>query len=104
MLANGSTGSVAWVENMPDIVTLQDVDETCVQLSDKSDNDLIRRGRKIALKVIHRFAGGIPELEVVRIETVFRPYWVAFYGDVAEGKKVRYKPIPADACDSYRSF
>lgn len=104
MLANGSTGSVSWVESMPDIVTLKNVDEDTVQLSDKDDEYLTRRGRKIAIKVIHRHVGGIPELKVLKIESVFRPYWVAFYGDMVEGNKVRYMPIAADGCGSHRSI
>lgn len=104
MLANGSTGTAAWVDSMPEIDTLKAVDEKSVQLSDKDDEYLIRKGRKVALRVMHRFIGGIPELEVLRIESVFRPYWVAYYGEMIEGNKVRYIPIPADGCGSHRSF
>lgn len=104
MLANGSTGSVSWVESMPDIITVEAVDENIVQLSDKDDEYLSSRGRRVAMRVIHRFAGGIPELKVLKIESVFRPYWIAFYGDVVEGSKVRYLPIAADGCGSHRSF
>ncbi|MTK13313.1 MAG: hypothetical protein F8N39_14880 [Clostridiaceae bacterium] len=104
MLANGSTGSVSWVESMPDIVELKDIDENTIQLSDKDDEYLTRRGRKIAIKVIHRHVGGIPEIKVLKIESVFRPYWLAFYGDMVEGNKVRYMPIAADGCGSHRSI
>ncbi|HVI41989.1 MAG TPA: hypothetical protein VM577_15160 [Anaerovoracaceae bacterium] len=103
MLANGSTGSVSWVDSMPDIVTIKDVDDLDVQLSDREDDDLCKRGKKIATQVIHRHVGGVPELELIKIESVFRPYWIAFYGDVVEGNKVRYKPIAADGCGSFRS-
>jgi hypothetical protein len=103
LLANGSTGSVAWVDSMPDIVKIKNVDDLDIQLSDKKDDALTRRGKKIATQVIHRHIGGVPYLELIKMESVFRPYWIAFYGDVIEGKKVRYKPIAADGCGTFRS-
>lgn len=103
LLANGSTGSVSWVDSMPDIILLKNIDSNIVQLSDRDNEYLISRGRRLATKVMHRHIGGVPELEVLKIESVFRPYWIALYGDVIEGKKIRYKPIAADGCGSYRS-
>ncbi|OBR94381.1 hypothetical protein CLRAG_15480 [Clostridium ragsdalei P11] len=104
LLANGSTGSVSWVDSMPDIIELKEVDSNSIQLSDKDDDYLILKARKLALKVVHRHVGGIPEFKVLKIESVFRPYWIALYGDVAEGNKVRYMPIAADGCGSHRSM
>lgn len=103
MLADGSTGSISWVESMPEAVIMKGIDELKVQKSDKENDYLVSRGRRIATQVLHRHVGGVPELEVVSIETVYRPYWIAFYGDVIEGKRVRYKPIPADGCGSHRT-
>lgn len=103
LLANGSTGSVSWVDSMPEIILLSNIDSNIVQSSDRDNEYLISRGRRVATKVMHRHIGGVPELEVLKIESVFRPYWIAFYGDAIEGKKVRYKPIAADGCGSYRS-
>lgn len=103
MLANGSTGSVAWVDSLPEIVTMYNVDDEDIQLSDQDDNRMISRGKKIATQVIHRHVGGVPSLELVEIESVFRPYWIAFYGEVVQGNKVRYKPISADGCGTFRT-
>ncbi|WP_371371707.1 hypothetical protein [Sporomusa aerivorans] len=98
MLADGSNSSVAWVDTMPDVVTLADVHEDQIQYSDKDEKTLVNRGRSVALKVVHRHVGGIPEIRTVLVESVFRPYWVAFFGEVADGKKVYYSPIAADGC------
>ena len=103
LLANGSTGSVSWVDSMPEIVLIKNIDSNIVQTSDRDNAYMISRGRRLATKVMHRHIGGVPELEVLKIESVFRPYWIAFYGDAIEGKKVRYKPIAADGCGSYRT-
>jgi len=104
MLANGSTGSVSWIESMPEIVTMNGVDENAIQLSDRNDDRLVSRCRKVAVRVMHRFAGGIPELEVLSIESVYRPFWIALYGNTSANNKCRYLPIAADLCGSHRSF
>ncbi|MBN7772955.1 hypothetical protein [Clostridium aminobutyricum] len=103
MLANGSTGSVAWVDSLPEVVTIEDVEDDDIQLSDQEEDLLIKRGKKIATQVIHRHIGGVPNLELMEIESVFRPYWIAFYGEVIVGNKVRYKPIAADGCGTFRT-
>jgi hypothetical protein len=35
---------------------------------------------------------------------VYRPYYVAFYGKVVQGERVRYLPIAADGCRVHRTF
>ena len=103
LLANGSTGSVSWVDSMPEIISLKNIDSNIVQPSDRDDEYMINRGRRLATKVMHRHIGGVPEFQVLKIESVYRQYWIAFYGEAIEGKKVRYKPIAADGCGSHRS-
>ncbi|HEY3426377.1 MAG TPA: hypothetical protein VGL27_16390 [Negativicutes bacterium] len=104
MLADGSNGSVSWVNSLPEVVTLQDVDESQVQYSIKNDNDVINKGMMLALKVVHRHVGGLPDIKMLKLEKVFRPYWVAFFGEVIIGNKVRYSPIAADGCGVHRTF
>lgn len=104
MLADGSNSSVAWVETMPDIVTVEGVQDEQIQYSDRDEKTLINRGRSVALKVVHRHVGGIPEIREIMVESVFRPYWVAFFGEVAEGKKVYYSPIAADGCKMQKTI
>ncbi len=104
VLGDGSTGAVAWVESLPRIVELSGVDENIVQWADQRDDRLANRARALALKVVHRHVGGVPEINLLRVESIFRPYWIAFYGEVIEGRKVRYLPIPADGAGSHRSF
>ncbi|HWR07147.1 hypothetical protein [Sporomusa sp.] len=104
MLADGSNNSVAWVDTMPGVVSMTDVSEDQVQYTDKDEAYLIKKGRSVALKVVHRHAGGIPEIEQVTVESVFRPYWIAFFGEVIEGKKVHYSPIAADGCNVHKTF
>lgn len=104
ILANGSTGSAAWVDSMPEIVNLKNIDENSIQFSDKDEELLINKGRKLASRVVHRYIGRIPEVKLIKSESIFRPFWVAFYGEVKQNQKVYYVPISADGCGSHRSF
>ncbi|MGO0916367.1 hypothetical protein ACTPEM_24885, partial [Clostridioides difficile] len=47
------------------------------------------------VQVKDRFMGGIPEIEIVKIESIFRPYWVVFFGKVELNRRVSYLPIEA---------
>ncbi len=104
MLADGSNSSVAWVDTMPSVVTLENVQEEQLQYSARDEQFLINKGRSVALKVVHRHVGGIPEIRELKVESVFRPYWIAFFGEVIEGKKVHYTPIAADGCKIQKTF
>jgi hypothetical protein len=104
MLADGSNSSVAWVDTMPDVVTLENVHEDQVQYSEKDDKFLINRGRSAALKIVHRNIGGIPEIREIQVASIFRPYWITFFGEVAEGKKVYYSPIAADGYKIHKTI
>ncbi|WP_094605357.1 hypothetical protein SPSIL_002370 [Sporomusa silvacetica DSM 10669] len=104
MLADGTNGSVAWVDSMPGMVMLDNVAESQVQYVEKDDEYIINKGRGIALKVVHRHAGGIPEIKMLSIDSVFRPYWIAFFDEVIEGKKVHYCPVAADGCGMHRTI
>lgn len=104
MLADGTTGSVAWVDSMPGMVTRDNVTEDQVQYADKDDEYIVRKGQSVALKVVHRHVGGIPEIKMITIDSVFRPYWIAFFGEIIEGNKVHYCPIPADGCGTHRAI
>jgi hypothetical protein len=103
VLADGTNGRIAMVADRPKILIkeLED-DNNYVQRSDFDDNDLLSSAKKVAVKVAHRFMGGIPLVEVTEYRSVFRPYWVAFYGDMREGNKVRYLPIAADGGSNKR--
>jgi hypothetical protein len=104
MLADGTSGSVAWVDTMPGMVMMDNIAEEQVQYADKDDEYIINKGRSVALKVVHRHVGGIPEIKILNIDSVFRPYWIAFFGEVIEGNKVYYYPVAADGCGIHRTI
>ncbi|WP_042273463.1 hypothetical protein [Faecalimicrobium dakarense] len=102
-IADGSTGSVAYYESGPGIENIN-ADEDNIQFSIYEDNVLIEKSKKLARRIVRRKVGGDVSLEIESIKSVFRPFHVAFYGELEEGKKVRYLPIAADGCNSKRTF
>lgn len=101
-IGNGTSGSVAVVADMPDIIT-KNVNKDEIQESVFSDDHFIVRGEKTVRKLVRRRTGGFPGMDVLKITKVFRPFYVAYYGEMIEGNKVRYLTIPADGCSSRRS-
>lgn len=104
MIANGSTAGVSHYDGNDDEIVEMDVDDEQLQLSDYPDDQLVTRGNALARKILRRRIGGNVEIEVLEIRSVYRPYHVAFYGEMAEGKKVRYMPIAADKNIVRRTF
>ena len=104
MIANGSTCGVAYYDRRGVAIDEYDVPEDEVQLSDFSDEDFIVRGNALARRILRRRVGGNMLLEVKDIESIYRPYHVAFFGKPEEGQKVRYIPIAADGCSVKRTF
>jgi hypothetical protein len=97
ILADGTTGQVALVKDKPRILVKEfEEDSERVQRTEIPEDDLLLSAKKLAIKVTHRLMGGIPIVEVREYRSVFRPYYVAFYGQMQTGNKVRYVPIAAD--------
>lgn len=103
VIADGTCGATAWADSLPPIVEVE-ADPQSIQRSDFSDEELVRRAKKTALRILRRHVGGFPMIEFSSIESVFRPYWIVFYGKLEENRKVRYIPVPADGCRSHRTF
>lgn len=104
MIANGSTCGVAYYDDKGVEIVEIDVDDDKLQLSDYPDEMLVTRGNALARRILRRRVGGSISLDVSDIRSVFRPYHVAFYGKLEQGRKVRYLPIAADACAVRRTF
>jgi hypothetical protein len=97
VIVDGTNGRAAMVADHPPIIVMElDDEKDHVQRSDMDEDQLLRNAQKLAMKVAHRFMGGLPLVSVKEYRSVFRPYWVAFYGQMQEGSKVRYVPIAAD--------
>lgn len=99
MIVNGTSASPSLVDVMPKMVKIEMDDERyerIVQNTDFTDEEILRNAKKMAIRVMHRIVGGMPKIVDIKMRPVYRPFYVAFYGEYVEGNKVRYIPIPAD--------
>ena len=83
---------------------MRDVDESMIQHSNYPDDRLIHTARENVRRMVRRHAGRFVSAEMIEMRKVYRPYWIAVYGEWVEGTKVRYLPIPADGNEVYRTF
>ena len=104
MIANGSTCGVSYYDGRGVETAETEVTEEALQRSDFSDAELVTRGNALARRILRRRVGGNFSLEPLEIESVYRPYHVAFFGEPEEGKKIYYVPLPADGCTVKRTF
>lgn len=96
ILFNGTSGSVALITGMPEIEEIDLTDDKHIQLSSFSMKDVENSTRKLVHKLTHRHLGGHHVVEITEVIPVYRPYYVAYYGEYEEGKKVRYITMAAD--------
>ena len=58
---------------------------------------IIAQAKRVAMRIMRRHSGHIiTSMEVASYRPSYRPYYVAFYGEMEMGKKVRYIAIEAD--------
>jgi hypothetical protein len=103
VLVNGSTGGVALVTEQLKIIEKDFHDKSEYQNTQFSDEEVTVRAKKLVHKITHRMMGGLHESKIVSRLSVYRPFWVAFYGEMQMGNKVRYIVIPADGGQNIRT-
>lgn len=103
VMVNGSTGGVALVNDTLEIEYMDFDPNTNIQNSVFATDETENRAKKLANKIGHRVMGGMHEASILSKRSVYRPYWVAFYGEVKEGSKVRYITIAADGGKNSRA-
>jgi|LGOV01.1.fsa_nt_gb hypothetical protein len=103
VIGNGTTGGASLITTMPEIETI-DVKRDIVQHAEYGDDRMINRGKSLIRKVVRRRSGGFPEINVVNTQRIYRPFYIAYYGDLKENTKVQYIPIPADGCKNQRGM
>ena len=73
-----------------------EVDEDSIQPTYYDDKRLEDCGMKFARRMVRRRVGRQLTMRTLSEETIYRPYYIAIYGDMIEGTKARYLPIAAD--------
>ena len=80
----------------PLVVETRDVEEDDIQSSTFTDEKLTRAGKFLCRRLVRRQLGKTVVTEVAEMNKVYRPFYIAFYGEVKMGERVRYLPISAD--------
>ncbi|MFV0497404.1 MAG: hypothetical protein ACK5L0_04420 [Candidatus Fimivivens sp.] len=96
MLVEGTRGLPAYVDKDLELQEIEVTDESAVQNSELPDEKLVQEGKFLARRMVRRQLGKTVTMEVDQMRSVYRPYYIAFYGAMEQGTKVRYLPIPAD--------
>ncbi|RDY26174.1 hypothetical protein CHL78_014580 [Romboutsia weinsteinii] len=104
ILINGSTGSGSVVNDVPKVIKVKNINRDIVQYSDKDESRVRGKANKMAMRITHRFMGGVPDIKIINIESFFRPYWVVFFGEVKANNRVSYMPVEADGFVINRGF
>lgn len=104
ILVNGSTGTGIVLQDLPKVVKMKNVNEDIIQYSSYEESRIKGKAMKMAMRISHRFMGGMPDINITNIQSFFRPYWVVFFGEVKTNSKVRYLPIEADGFVINRGF
>lgn len=96
VLFNGTSGAVALITDMPEIEEIELAKEDRVQYASFSDFDIVNNTKKLVHKLTHRHLGGHHTVEIIEKTPVYRPFYVAYYGNYQLGNKVRYITMAAD--------
>lgn len=104
MLAEGTRGNPAYLDSPVRTQVLQIDDESMIQKTEIPEEKLIDEARRLARRMVKRQVGRDVLLDVLSVRSIYRPYYIAFYGDLVENTKVRYIAIPADGNVIERTF
>ncbi len=72
------------------------VSEDAIQGSYYEDHRLENTAAALAKRIVRRRTGRNLHIETLSMEKIYRPYYIAIYGEMEMGTKARYYPIPAD--------
>lgn len=94
-IVDATTCNGAYVDD-PIKTIWREVDDLDIQPTYYTDERLIHSGQEAVRRMAQRHVGRTTTAEVKLMRKVYRPYWIAIYGEMIEGTKARYLPIPAD--------
>lgn len=94
-LVEGTSCGASYLEKPLNTQTIA-VTEEELQPSTYADLRLLQSGKTLCRRMIRRQIGKNVSIKVSKERKIYRPFYIAFYGELKMGEKVRYLPIPAD--------
>lgn len=104
ILVEGTRCSPAFLDRELETVSVQVEDECQLQACAFPEEKVVEAGKLLARRMVRRQSGRNVSLAVKEIRSLYRPFYVVFYGEMKEGTKVRYLPIPADGNEVRRTL
>lgn len=96
MIVEGTRCSASYYEG-PLKLSPMELDKEDCQDSTFTEEQVIARAKRTAMRIMRRHGNRVVvSMELASIRPFYRPYYVAFYGELEMGKKVRYIAIEAD--------
>lgn len=96
MIVEGTRCTASYAEDALKTCEIDVKDENAVQKTEYSDDKIIAAAKRPALRMIRRQIGKVAIAELSSMRSFYRPYYIAFYGEMKMGERVRYLPIAAD--------
>ncbi len=104
IMVEGTRCTPAFLDEPLKTVRVRIDEEDQLQNTPFPDQKLIEEGKYLARRMVRRQSGRNVCMEAESVHSVYRPYYVAFYGDIVQGTRVQYLPIPADGNEIRRTF
>lgn len=104
MIVEGTRCTASYAEAPVKTVRIDVDDETAIQKTEYTDEQIIAAAKRPALRMVRRQIGKVATAELSSMRSIYRPYYVAFYGELKMGERVRYLPIAADGNKVERSL
>ena len=103
MIVEGTRGGAAYSEDAVQVEEIEII-EGALQKTDYTDDEVVEKAKIAGTRMVRRRIGRIVTGDLHKMRSFYRPYYIAFYGDMSMGNKVRYITIAADGYDVNRTF
>lgn len=103
VMVEATTCTASYVQDEIKVME-QDIPEEDIQFTYYEEKRLHDCGANMARRLVRRHLGRNLSIKVDTEEKVFRPFYIAIYGDMKEGTRARYLPIEADGNSVKRTF
>ena len=96
LMVEGTRCTASYAEEEVKTVEIEVEKEESIQKTEFSDEKIFDAAKRAALRMVRRQIGKVAYAELVSMRSIYRPYYVAFYGKYEMGARIRYLPIEAD--------
>lgn len=104
MMVEGTRCTASYAEDPIKTEKVVIIKEDMIQKTEFSDEEIFEAARRSAVRMVRRQIGRVAYAELDSMRSIYRPYYVAFYGKYEMGARIRYLPIEADGFKVQKSL